>query len=126
MCSVSHERQIKKAMAMSELQFNEYCKLAASTDRYPNECKPWVYALGLTGEAGELADKIKKVYRDKGGVFKQEERDAIAKELGDVLWYVTRLGATFGYPLEHIAAMNVEKLADRAKRGKIGGSGDDR
>ena len=109
-----------------ELQFNEYCKAAASTDRYPNECKPWVYALGLTGEAGELADKIKKVYRDKGGVFKQEERDAIAKELGDVLWYLTRLGATLGFSLEEIAVGNIEKLADRAKRGKIGGSGDDR
>lgn len=109
-----------------ELQFNEYCKAAAMTDRYPNECKPWVYALGLTGEAGELADKIKKVYRDKCGVFKQEEREAIAKELGDVLWYLTRLGATLGFSLEQIAEINVEKLADRAKRGKIGGSGDDR
>ena len=72
-------------MNCKELQFNEYCKLAAMTDRYPNECKPWVYALGLTGEAGELADKIKKVYRDKGGVFKHEEREAIVKELGDLL-----------------------------------------
>ena len=108
------------------LQFSDYCKAAASTDRYPNECKPWVYALGLTGEAGELADKIKKVYRDKGGVFKQEEREAIVKELGDVLWYLTRLGATLGFSLEQIAEINVEKLADRAKRGKIGGSGDDR
>ena len=109
-----------------EIKFNEYCKAAATTDRYPNECKPWVYALGLTGEAGELADKIKKVYRDKGGVFKQEEREAIVKELGDVLWYLTRLGATLGFSLEQIAEINVEKLADRAKRGKIGGSGDDR
>ena len=109
-----------------ELQFNEYCKAAATTDRYPNECKPWVYALGLTGEAGELADKIKKVYRDKGGVFKQDEREAIAKELGDVLWYLTRLGATLGFSLEQIAAMNIEKLFDRAKRGVINGSGDNR
>lgn len=111
---------------MTELQFDEYGKLAASTDRYKSEFKPWVYALGLTGEAGEVADKIKKVYRDKEGVFRQEERDAIAKELGDVLWYVTRLAMTLGYPLSHIAKMNVEKLADRAKRSRIGGSGDDR
>ena len=109
-----------------ELQFNEYCKAAATTDRYPNECKPWVYALGLTGEAGGVADKIKKVYRDDNGVFNQEKRDAIVKELGDVLWYVTRLGATLGFSLEQIAAMNIEKLSDRSKRGKIGGSGDDR
>ena len=109
-----------------ELQFNEYCKAAATTDRYPKECKPWVYALGLTGEAGELADKIKKVYRDDNGVFNQEKRDAIAKELGDVLWYVTRLGATLGFSLEEIAQRNIEKLADRAKRGVINGSGDNR
>ena len=109
-----------------ELQFNEYCKAAATTDRYQNECKPWVYALGLTGEAGELADKIKKVYRDDNGVFNQEKRDAIAKELGDVLWYVTRLGATLGFSLEEIAQRNIEKLADRAKRGVINGSGDNR
>ena len=108
------------------LQFSDYCKAAASTDRYPNECKPWVYALGLTGEAGELADKIKKVYRDDNGVFNQEKREAIAKELGDVLWYLTRLGATLGFSLEEIAKGNIKKLADRAKRGKIGGSGDDR
>ena len=108
------------------LQFSDYCKAAASTDRYPNECKPWVYALGLTGEAGELADKIKKVYRDDNGVFNQEKREAIAKELGDALWYLTRLGATLGFSLEEIAKGNIKKLADRAKRGKIGGSGDDR
>jgi NTP pyrophosphatase (non-canonical NTP hydrolase) len=113
-------------MAMSNLQFNEYCKAAASTDCYPNDCKPWVYALGVTGESGELADKIKKVYRDDNGVFNQEKRDAIAKELGDVLWYVTRLGATLGFSLEEIAKGNIEKLADRAKRGRIGGSGDNR
>ena len=108
------------------LQFNDYCKAAASTDRYPNECKPWVYALGVTGEAGELADKIKKVYRDKNGIFKQEDRNEIMKELGDILWYVTRLGATLGFSLEEIAAANMAKLADRAKRGVIGGSGDNR
>lgn len=111
---------------MSNLQFNDYCKAAASTDRYPNECKPWVYALGVTGEAGELADKIKKVYRDGNGVFRTEERHEIVKELGDVLWYVTRLGATLGFSLEEIAAQNMAKLADRAKRGVIGGSGDNR
>lgn len=111
---------------MSDLQFNEYCKAAASTDCYPNDCKPWVYALGVTGESGELADKIKKVYRDKNGIFKQEDRNEIAKELGDILWYVTRLAATLGFSLEQIAAMNMEKLADRAKRGAIHGSGDNR
>ena len=106
--------------------FDTYNREAAKTDRYPNSCKPWVYALGLTGEAGELADKIKKVYRDKDGVFDDNERVAIAKELGDVLWYLTRLGATLGFSLKDIADMNIAKLASRATRGKIGGSGDER
>lgn len=109
-----------------ELTFTEYGKIAATTDRYPNDCKPWVYALGVTGEAGELADKLKKVYRDKGGVFKQEDRDEIAKEIGDVLWYLTRLAATLGFPMKDVASMNLSKLLDRARRGVIGGSGDNR
>lgn len=108
------------------MNMEEYGKLAASTDRYPNTYKPWVYALGLAGEAGETCDKIKKVYRDKSGVFKAEEREEIAKELGDVLWYVTRLGACLGFGLDEIADMNVKKLADRAASGTIKGSGDNR
>lgn len=108
------------------MNMEEYGKAAASTDRYPNTCKPWVYALGLAGEAGETCDKIKKVYRDKSGVFKAEEREEIAKELCDVLWYVTRLGACLGYSLDEIADMNVKKLASRAERGVIKGSGDNR
>lgn len=110
----------------SDFDFDEYSKVAKSTDCYPNECKPWVYALGLAGEAGEVIDKIKKIYRDKNGVFKQEDMEAIAKELGDVLWYLTRLGATLGVDLKGIAAMNANKLLDRMKRGVIGGSGDNR
>lgn len=108
------------------MNMKEYGKAAASTDRYPNTCKPWVYALGLAGEAGETCDKIKRVYRDKSGVFKAEEREEIAKELGDVLWYVTRLGACLGYSLDEIADTNVKKLASRAERGTIKGSGDNR
>jgi NTP pyrophosphatase (non-canonical NTP hydrolase) len=110
----------------SHLDWDEYSRVAASTDRYPNECKPWVYALGLTGEAGEVTDKIKKIYRDKNGIFKSEDREAIAKELGDVLWYLTRLGATLGIDLKSIATTNANKLLDRMKRGVIGGSGDNR
>lgn len=106
--------------------FDEYNKVAAKTDRYPNDCKPWVYSLGLAGEAGEVCDKIKKVYRDKEGVFKIESRVEIAKELGDVLWYLSRLGASLGFSLSEIAQMNADKLADRAKRDAIKGSGDNR
>lgn len=109
-----------------KITFDEYSARAAKTDRYPNECKPWVYALGLAGESGETLDKIKKIYRDKSGVFKVEDRREIAKELGDVLWYVTRLGATLGFSIEEIAQMNIDKLEDRAKRDAIKGEGDNR
>jgi NTP pyrophosphatase (non-canonical NTP hydrolase) len=79
------------------------------------------YALGVTGEAGEVAEKVKKFYRD-GTVT---ERD-IALELGDVCWYVTRLANLLGYSLQDILALNIEKLEARRARGTQRGSGDNR
>ena len=78
--------------------------------------------LGLTGEAGEIANKVKKVMRDG----KALDLDDIKKEIGDVLWYVAGLCTVTGIPLEEVAKANLEKLADRQKRGVIGGSGDNR
>jgi NTP pyrophosphatase (non-canonical NTP hydrolase) len=78
-------------------------------------------ALGLAGEAGEVAEKIKKWIRD-GNL----DRDAIAKELGDVLWYIAAMATDLDLDLDRIADMNIQKLADREMRGKIRGSGDDR
>ena len=80
--------------------------------------------LGLTGEAGEVADKVKKVLRDRDGQFDPEVREAIKLELGDVLWYVAQLGSELGFAMEEIASANLEKLASRAARGRIAGSGD--
>lgn len=82
--------------------------------------------LGLVGEAGEAADKIKKIIRDKGGYASEEDREAIAKELGDVLWYVANVARYMGVPLSEIAEGNIEKLTSRKKRNKISGEGDDR
>lgn len=82
--------------------------------------------LGLTGEAGETADKIKKILRDKGGNISDEDREAICKELGDVLWYLASIARYLDLPLSEVASRNVEKLEDRYQRNKIHGSGDER
>lgn len=82
--------------------------------------------LGLSGEAGEIAEKAKKIVRDKESDFSQLDIDDITKELGDVLWYVAVMANYFDIPLEEVGAKNIAKLADRQKRGSLGGSGDNR
>ena len=83
-------------------------------------------ALGLADEAGEVLGKIKKLYRDRGGEVTPEFREELAKELGDVFWYAAVLADAFDLSASEIAEGNLRKLADRARRGVIGGSGDDR
>lgn len=80
--------------------------------------------LGLVSEAGELAGKVKKIYRDDGGIF--HSTSALADELADALWYVAETATQLNVDLADLAALNLRKLADRAKRGVIGGSGDER
>lgn len=82
--------------------------------------------LGLTGEAGEVADKIKKILRDKNGVVSEEDRLSVCKELGDTLWYLASIARYLDLPLSEVASKNVEKLEDRYQRNKIHGSGDER
>lgn len=87
----------------------------------------YVYpTLGLVGESGEIAEKIKKVLRDNGGVVDEKAKTEIAKELGDVLWYVSQLSTEIGLSLEDIVASNIDKLASRKERGVIHGDGDNR
>lgn len=82
--------------------------------------------LGLVGEAGETADKVKKVLRDKDGVINEEDKLEITKELGDVLWYVASIARYLGVPLEQVAKLNIEKLEGRQKRNLLHGEGDNR
>lgn len=109
------------------MDFDEYQKKSRKTALYPDAGNNFVYpTLGLSGEAGEVAEKIKKVIRDKNGKIDQETKDMIKKELGDVLWYVAQLATELGLTLDEVAEHNIEKLYSRLERGKIGGSGDNR
>jgi NTP pyrophosphatase (non-canonical NTP hydrolase) len=104
----------------------EYQSLAMRTHhndpRLSLGCLPIYECLGLAGETGELVDKIKKSWRNQTPL----DREAAARELGDVLWYVTAIAVELGYTLEEVAVMNIAKLADRQARGVIKSEGDNR
>ena len=109
------------------MTFEEYQKLSRKTALYPNAGSNFVYpTLGLAGEAGEVAEKIKKVIRDKNSVVSEETKIEIAKELGDVLWYATQIATELGLSLDSIADSNIKKLYSRLDRGTLGGDGDNR
>lgn len=108
------------------ISFNDYQILAHSTAIYPRERGLEYTILGLVGEAGELANHYKKVIRDKNGILHEEERQKLAKELGDCLWYIASVAEELHFDLEDIAERNLAKLAKRAENGTISGSGDDR
>ena len=94
---------------------------------YPDAGSNLTYpALGLCGEAGEAAEKVKKAIRDDAGELTPERRDALAAELGDVLWYVAQLATEAGLELDEIARSNLEKLLSRRERAVLHGSGDSR
>ena len=108
------------------MTLNEYQQAARSTAIYPKEREILYPTLGLAGEAGEVADKVKKVIRDNNECFTDEKKLQIALELGDVLWYAAALAHDLGYTLDEVAQMNIEKLASRMNRNKIHGEGDER
>lgn len=113
------------------MEFNEYMDQTAETAIYPHAATGSFNALsyvilGLSNEAGEVAGKLKKIWRDNKGLVTQDKRDAIASELGDVLWYAARIADELGTDLDAIAQANLDKLFDRKARGVIGGSGDNR
>ena len=109
------------------MTFAEYQKDSRRTAIYPNLDNNFVYpTLGLAGETGEIAEKIKKIIRDKGGIVNEEDRQEIKKELGDVLWYISQIATEIKVDLDDVAKTNLEKLLSRLERNKIGGSGDNR
>ena len=108
------------------MEFSDYQHFSRRTASYPRQAWLTYPALGLAGEAGEVAEHAKKTIRDDGGEVSDERRAAIAKELGDVLWYVAQLASELGLELEDIARENLEKLFSRQRRGVLSGSGDER
>ncbi len=109
------------------MTFEEYQKESRKTAIYPNIGDNFVYpTFGLSGESGEVSEKIKKIIRDKGGIVDDITKKEIAKELGDVLWYLSQIASELGISLEDVAGGNIEKLKSRFERDKISGSGDNR
>lgn len=110
------------------MNFNDYQGQALTTAKFSDDelkdIMHWV--LGITGESGEIAEKVKKIIRDKNGKFTDHDKTELAKEIGDVLWYLATLAHQLGVPLDDIAVQNLEKLQSRKARGVIGGSGDNR
>jgi NTP pyrophosphatase (non-canonical NTP hydrolase) len=112
---------------VSAVECDEYQRAAMRTARDKNAPDEFMHlVLGLVGEAGEIAEKVKKLVRDKNSDLAQLDRDDMAAELGDVLWYTAVLADFLGLSLDDVAQRNVDKLADRQARAVLGGSGDNR
>ncbi len=122
------------AMSFKEgekMNFREYQIKTRRTDvgTSAQDCiKPgWLYyVLGIAGESGEFAEKIKKLFRDKKGIIDAEFKEAVIKEIGDILWYQARFLDSLDINFNDVAATNITKLLDRMKRNKLHGEGDNR
>ncbi len=113
--------QIMELMTLTDYQIT-----SSATAVYPETNSIIYCTLGLCGETGEVAEKIKKVLRDNNGELDADSVTAIKLELGDVLWYIAQLATELGLSLDAIAKANIQKTQDRQKRGQLGGSGDNR
>ncbi|MCD5382119.1 MAG: nucleoside triphosphate pyrophosphohydrolase family protein [Candidatus Pacebacteria bacterium] len=109
------------------MKFSEYQKQSRETVVYPDAGNNYVYpTLGLAGEGGEIANKVKKIARDNAGTLSDEVREALKGELGDVLWYAAQLATELDLSLEDIAEENIVRLQSRKARGTLHGDGDTR
>lgn len=114
---------------MNNLTFEKYAWRSRYTAIYPtkDQSDGWIYpTLGLAGEAGEVANTVKKIIRDGDGIPSPLDKEKIKGELGDVLWYIAQLAHELNLSLEEIAQENLDKLFSRMNRGKLQGSGDNR
>lgn len=108
------------------MNFSEYQAEAKKTVIYSDNLKLTYPTLGLAGEAGEVCNKVKKVFRDKGGHLDEDGVSELSKEIGDILWYIAALTSDLELDLNTIAKENLEKLRGRQERNVLGGSGDNR
>jgi NTP pyrophosphatase (non-canonical NTP hydrolase) len=108
------------------MNLNDYQERAAQTAVYPADVGLAYTTLGLAGEAGELSNKVKKVYRDDAGILTTEARWKLADELGDVLWYVAAVASEIGIELQTVSELNLSKLAARKASNSLHGDGDAR
>jgi len=113
------------------MTFDEYQEKAISTLTSTHDygdVTPELMAqvLGLVGESGEVAEKFKKLIRDKQGALSDDDRKEIIKELGDILWYVNAVAVLLGSSISDVAETNLEKVLSRKARGATHGSGDNR
>jgi NTP pyrophosphatase (non-canonical NTP hydrolase) len=120
------DRPADAPSTIAQMELSEYQRLSRGTAAYPRDAWLAYPALGLAGEAGEVAEHAKKAIRDDGAQVTDERREAISKELGDVLWYTAQLATELELDLDAVAAANLEKLLSRQRRGVLHGAGDDR
>lgn len=130
---VKSKSYILTNMNFNDITFDQYQKIAITTELMQrsdviNANDPAFVAklLGLSGEAGEVAEKFKKIIRDRGGIITPSDIQDIVKELGDVLWYISAVADYLGVSLEKVASENLNKVLSRKARGQSRGSGDNR
>lgn len=113
-------------MTLDDYQTQAFSTL--TTDHAYGDISPQLMAqlLGLVGESGEVAEKVKKILRDKQGVLSADDTQELLKELGDILWYVNAVSHLLGSSLEEVARMNLDKVLSRKARGVTKGQGDNR